>query len=123
MTAGTSGSLRALALYALGCVVVIGLAGGVLTAVFGTGPARSAVWVSAGVALVVQVVAFGIARTFANKGHGIAGWGLGAVICLISLIVYAFAIQVAGLPQSAALLSLATYYSLTELIEAPFLFL
>ena len=123
MTAGKAGNARAIALYALCCVVVIGLAGGVLTAVFEAGPARSAVWVSAGVALVVQVVAFGIARILANGGNAIAGWGLGAVICLASLIIYGFVSRAIGLPLSASLLSLATYYSLTELIEAPFLFL
>ncbi len=123
MTAGESGTVRAFTLYALCCVVVIGLAGGVLMAVFETGPARTAVWVSAGVALVVQMVAFGIARILANGGNAIAGWGLGAVICLVSLIIYGFASRASGLPLNAALLSLATYYSLTELIEAPFLFL
>ena len=124
MTSGKGGSAgRAFTLYALTCVVVIGLAGGVFTALFEGGPARTAVWVSAGVALVVQLVAFGIARTLAKSGNGIAGWGLGAVICLLVLIVYGFASRALGLPQNAALLSLATYFSLTELIEAPFLFL
>ena len=114
---------RAFTLYALSCVVVIGLAAGVFTALFSAGAERQAVWVSAGVALVVQLVAFGIARTLADGGNGIAGWGLGAVICLLVLVVYGFASRAIGLPQSAALLSLATYFSLTELIEAPFLFL
>lgn len=123
MTSEKGGARRAFTLYALSCVVVIGLAGGVFTAVFDAGPARQAVWVSAGVALVVQLVAFGIARALANGGNGIAGWGLGAVICLLALIVYGFASRAIGLPQNAALLSLATYFSLTELIEAPFLFL
>ena len=123
MTSGKRGSTRAFTLYALSCVVVIGLAGGVFTALFAGGPARSAVWISAGVALVVQLVAFGIARALANGGNGIAGWGLGAVICLLVLIVYGLASRAIGLPQNAALLSLATYFSLTELIEAPFLFL
>jgi hypothetical protein len=123
VTRGKGSSGRAFTLYALSCVVVIGLAAGVMTAVFEAGPTRSAVWVSAGVALVVQLVAFGIARTLANGGNGIAGWGLGAVICLLVLIVYGFSSRALGLPQNAALLSLATYFSLTELIEAPFLFL
>ena len=82
-----------------------------------------AVWVSALVALGVQMVAFAIARIMADKGNGIAGWGLGAVICLAALVVFGFASRALGLPQTAALVSLATYFSLTELIEAPFLFL
>jgi hypothetical protein len=126
MTEGKRPSMgkgKALLLYALSCVVVIGLVGGILTAVYGAGREMQAVWVSALVALVVQLVAFTIARTLADEGNGIAGWALGAVICLVALVVYGFASRALGLPQSAALLSLATYFSLTELIEAPFLFL
>ncbi|MES2177867.1 MAG: hypothetical protein V4550_08355 [Gemmatimonadota bacterium] len=113
---------RAIALYGLSCLVVVGLAGGIMTAVFDAA-GRPAVWVSAAVAIVVQLVAFAIARMMADKGNGIAGWGVGALICLAALIVYGFASRALGLPQTAALVSLATYFSLTELIEAPFLFL
>ena len=112
---------RSVLMYALACVVAIGLAGGVLTAVFGTSTERQAVWVSALVALVVQVVAFTLARSMVEGGHGIAGWGLGAVICLVSLVVYGFASRALGLPSNVALLSLATYFFLTELIEPPLL--
>lgn len=112
---------RAVMMYGLACVVAIGLAGGVFTAVFGTTPERQAVWVSAMVALVVQLVAFALARSMVEGGHGIAGWGLGAVICLVALVVYGFASRALGLPSNAALLSLATYFFLTELIEPPLL--
>ena len=122
MTSETS-MFRGLALYALACIVVVGLAGGVLMSVYDAPGESRAVWVSALVALVVQLVAFAIARILADRGTGIAGWGLGAVICLAALVVYGFANRALGLPQTAALVSLATYFSLTELIEAPFLFL
>ena len=112
---------RALALYALACVVIIGLCGGVFTVVFTTAAERQAVWVSAAVAFAVQMVAFAIARLLAEKGNGFAGWGLGAVICLLSLVVYGLLGRAFGLPPNAALISLATYYCLTELIEAPLL--
>jgi hypothetical protein len=112
---------RGLTLYALACVVAIGFAGGVFTAVYSSGPERAAVWISAGVALVVQVVAFAIARVLADGGHGIAGWGLGAVICIIALVVFGLVSRALGLPSNAALLSLATYFFLTELIEPPLL--
>ena len=112
---------RAVLMYGLACVVAIGLAGGVFTAVFSTAPERQAVWVSAIVALLVQLVAFALARSMVEGGHGIAGWGLGAVICLVALVVYGFASRALGLPSNAALLSLATYFFLTELIEPPLL--
>jgi hypothetical protein len=112
---------RAIVLYGLVCLVAIGLAGGVFTAIYADAAGRGAVWVSAGVAFVVQLVAFSIARLMADRGHGIAGWGLGAVICFVTLFVFGFASRAVGLPQNAALLSLATYLFLTELIEPPFL--
>ena len=120
MSAGKSMS-RGLTLYGLACVVAIGLAGGVFTAVYSSGPERSAVWISAVVAFVVQLVAFAIARILADGGHGIAGWGLGAVICIIALVVFGLVSRALGLPSNAALLSLATYFFLTELIEPPLL--
>jgi hypothetical protein len=121
MTAAEKSLGKAVTLYSLLCVVVIGLAGGVFTAVYGSPAERMTVWVSAGVALVVQMLAFAIARILADKGSGIAGWGLGAVICLVTLIVFGFASRALGLPSNAALLSLATYFFLTELIEPPLL--
>jgi hypothetical protein len=112
---------RGLALYTLGCLLVIGLAGAVLAAVYGAAADRRAVLVSAVVALVVQVIAFAIARLLAAGGNGIAGWGLGAFICLTTLVIYGFVSRGLGLPSNVALLSLATFFFLTELIEPPLL--
>ena len=112
---------RGLALYALASLVAIGLAAGVLVAVYGSSAERRAVVVSAVVALVVQVIAFAIARLLAGRGSAIAGWGLGAVICFAVLVVYGFVSRALGLPSNAALVSLATFFFLTELIEPPLL--
>ena len=112
---------RGLALYALACVVAIGLAAGVLAVVYGSPAERRAVMVSAIVALVVQVIAFAIARLLAGRGSAIAGWGLGAVICFAVLVVYGFVSRALELPSNAALVSLATFFFLTELIEPPLL--
>ena len=112
---------RGLALYLLASVVVIGLAGAVFVAIYSAPAERRSVAVSALVALVVQLVAFAIARLLADRGNAIAGWALGAVVCFAALIVYGFVCRSLGLPQTAALLSLATFFFLTELIEPPFL--
>jgi len=110
-----------MALYGLGCVLAIGLSAAVLCVVYGSPGERTAIGISAAFALVVQLVAFGIARLLADQGHGIAGWGIGAVICFVALLVYGFASRAFGLPQNAALISLATFFLLTELIEPPLL--
>jgi len=112
---------RGLALYGLASVVAIGLAAGVFVAVYPEPLARQAVLVSAVVALVVQLVAFAIARLVAATGNAIAGWGRGAMICFAALVVYGFVSRALGLPSNAALLSLATFFFLTELIEPPLL--
>lgn len=112
---------RAIALYALLCLVMIGLAGAVLAMMWGSPLERRAVLVSALVALVVQMIAFAIARLLAANGNGIAGWALGAVICLVVLVIHGFVSRGLGLPSNVALLSLATFFFLTELIEPPLL--
>jgi hypothetical protein len=108
-------------LYCLACLVVVGLAAAVYFAVYSAPAERQTVVVSALVALVVQLVAFAFARILADRGNAIAGWVLGAVVCFAALIVYGFVSRSLGLPQTAAMLSLATFFFLTELIEPPFL--
>ena len=112
---------RAVAMYGLASLLVIGLAGAVLAMVWGAPLDRRAVLVSALVALVVQMVAFAIARLLAATGNGVAGWALGAVICLIVLVIHGFVSRTLGLPSNVALVSLATFFFLTELIEPPLL--
>ena len=127
-TPGTPGSTgtpaaigsRGIVLYALASLALIGVAAGVFSWVY-DGAARQAVLVSAAVAFVLQVLAFVIARLFAASGHAIAGWGLGAVVCLVSLVIYGYVCRALGMPSDAAMLSLATFYFLTEVIEPPFL--
>ena len=112
---------QSIALYTLVCLVVIGLAAAVLAMLWSSPLERRAVLVSALVALVVQMIAFAIARLLAANGNGIAGWALGAVICLVVLVIHGFVSRGLGLPSNVALLSLATFFFLTELIEPPLL--
>jgi hypothetical protein len=113
---------RALFWYVTACLGVIGLALGAMMSLYhGTSAEHRAMLVSAVVALVIQAIAFAIARQFAASGNGIAGWTLGAVICLVALVAYGFVGRAVGLPSNAALLSLATFFFLTELIEPPLL--
>jgi hypothetical protein len=112
---------RGLAYYALASVVAIGVSAGLFVAYYAGPLERRAVLTSAIVALVIQVIAFVIARRMSDRGNAIAGWGMGALICFTSLIAYGFVSRALGLPPNAALLSLATFFFLTELIEPPLL--
>lgn len=119
-TTGLPG-LRGIRLYALASFVVIAVAAGAFSFAWDDGAARQAVLVSAALAYVVQLVAFAVARLLAANGHGIAGWGLGAAFCFVILVVYGFVCRAIGLPTSAGMISLATFFFLTEVIEPPFL--
>ena len=112
---------RGLALYLLASAAAIVVAALVFVMVYEGAADRRAIVVSAVVALVVQGAAGAVARLMAANGNGIAGWSLGAVICFVALFAYGFVCRTVGLPTSAALLSLATFFFLTELIEPPFL--
>lgn len=114
--------LGALPLYGLLSAALIGLAGVFfLLAYRGTDGGTLAVLVSAFVAFVVQMGAFALARSFARGGQAIAGWGMGALVSMGTLVVYGILAGMVDLPREAALLSLATFLFLTELIEPPLL--
>lgn len=85
-----------------------------------TGEVSRAIWTSVGVALVVQVLALLIGRSF-GKERILIGWGMGALLRLVAVLVYAFAIIPAlNLPLAPALLSLVAILFVTTLFE-PFL--
>jgi hypothetical protein len=109
------------AAFALASVGVIGLLGGLLLLVFpGAASARAIAW-SAGVALLVQLAAFTILRRMRSSGAVMIGWGLGSLLRLTALALYAFvAVRSLGFPAVPALVSLATFLFATMFLE-PFL--
>ena len=85
-----------------------------------TGETSRAIWTSVGVAVVVQVLALLVGRSF-GKDRVLVGWGLGALLRLVTVVVYGFAIIPAlGLPLAPALLSLVVILFVTTVFE-PFL--
>lgn len=114
--------MKPVQLYAILSAGAILLAGLFLVMAFReTDRGLDAVLVSAVVALVIQVGAFALAMQYARRGQAIAGWGLGALISFGTLIVFGALAGMVGLPRNVALLSLATFLFLTELIEPPLL--
>ena len=79
-----------------------------------------AIWTSVGVAVVVQVLALLVGRSF-GKDRVMIGWGMGALLRLLTVLVYGFAVVPAlGLSMAPALLSLVVILFVTTLFE-PFL--
>jgi hypothetical protein len=113
---------RALLRYAALSAAAIALIALALTLLVYTAPLeRHSVMISAAVALPIQVLAFGVAWLMARANHGIAGWGVGAIVSLLTLVIYGTVARGAGLHSGAALVSLAAFLFVTELIEPPLL--
>ncbi|MBX3132174.1 MAG: hypothetical protein KF689_02150 [Gemmatimonadaceae bacterium] len=80
-----------------------------------------AFWVSAGIAMLVQVLAFSVARPFVRT-NPIAGWGLGALLRFAAVGIHAVVgAKALGLPFGPALMSLVGFLFVTMLVEPFFL--
>ena len=112
--------MKRFASYAGTCAAIILVIGGVAWTL--TSPdGRPAVLAAAGVAFVVQLIAFAIARQM-QDANLFLGWGLGSLLRLITLAL--FALIVARLwraPLTPALLSLAGFLFITTVVEPLFL--
>ncbi len=80
-----------------------------------------AVWTSAVLALCVQLVAFAIARPFVAQ-NPIAGWGLGSLLRMLVLMLYAVVgTKALELALGPALISFAGFLFVTMIAEPLFL--
>lgn len=112
--------MKPLGLYAASCVAIIAVTGGIAWAF--TGPqGRQTVAVSASLALAVQMVAFAVARQLQPR-HLMLGWGLGSVLRLAALVLYAVVVaRLWRAPLAPALLSFAAFLFVTTVVEPIFL--
>jgi hypothetical protein len=108
---------KALARYGL-VLAAVALAGGALLSLAFRGPGeRWAVWASAGVAVVLQLVAFIAGRAVGYAGL-MARMGAGALVRFVGLIAYAFLAALAfKFPPVAALVTLAAILFASSLLE------
>ncbi len=110
----TNGGFTRYAVATLGTVIVAGI---LLSLLFrGPGDA-AAIWISAALAVAVQLAAFPLGR-LAGVNNVMARMGAGAILRLLTLVVYAVLVaKVLMLPLAAALVSLAAFFFLTTLLE------
>lgn len=107
-------------LYAAGCVVAIALIGAIAWA-FTDAAGHATILVSAAIALAVQVTAFTVARLLQPR-HLLLGWGLGSVLRLVVLVIYAVVVaRLWGAPLTPALLSFVAFLFVTTVFEPVFL--
>jgi len=98
----------------VGVVLVVGA---LLSIAFHDPADIAAIGLSGAIALTVQLAAFAIAR-LPGLDNVMARMGTGAILRLVTLVVYAIVVaKVLLLPLVAALISLAAFFFLSTLIE------
>jgi hypothetical protein len=111
--------MRGFAEYATSCILIIAIIGAIAW-IFTDRAGQQVVLVSAGLAFVVQLVAFLVARV--QRRNLLLGWGIGSVLRLVALVLYA--VVVARLWRASigpALLSFVAFLFVTTVVEPVFL--
>lgn len=114
-------NVRALGFFAGVSAALIIIATIVLRFYFRTVEQHHAMLVSAGLAFAVQFGSYALLRP-ARRGKGAPGellirWGIGAVLRLFVVVVYAPIARIMFLAVEAALVSLVTFFFLTMMAE------
>ena len=112
---------RALAFFAGVSGALIIVATIILRTWFGTVEQHHAMLISAGLAFAVQLGSYALLRPV-RPGKGAPGelmirWGIGAVLRLFVLVLYAPLARIINLSLDAALVSLVTFFFLTMMAE------
>jgi hypothetical protein len=112
---------RALGLFAVVSAALIIIATVILRTYFRTVDEHRSMLVSAGLAFAVQLGTYALLRP-GRSGHSAPGvllirWGIGAVVRLLVLVLYAPVARVMFLSLDAALVSLVTFFFLTMMAE------
>ena len=101
----------------IGLSVMVGSTA-LLLLLFGTSQGRRAVEVSAVIALVVQTLSFVMVRNAPPQKVFVA-WGASATLRFLALVVYGFVLlEPLHLPPVPALVSLATLFFITTVLES-----
>ena len=112
---------RALGFFAGVSAALIIVATIILRSYYRTVEQHDAMLISAGLAFAVQLGSYSLLRP-ARPGHGAPGelmlrWGIGAVLRLFVVILYAPLARVVNMSVEAALVSLVTFFFLTMMAE------
>src|SRR5687767_7436503 len=113
--------VKSVALFTAVTAAIIFHAWLLLRLVFTSDAQHQALLLSAGLAFAVQVGAFAFLAPgksgAAAPGELLLRWGMGAVLRLVVLVMFAVLATVMKLPLDAALVGLATYFFLTMIAE------
>ncbi len=105
----------------LSAVGVVVLVVGAVAWAFTDGAGRQTILVSGGLTMVVQGATFAIARSM-RSANPMVGWGLGSLVRLGSLVLYALVVaRLWHAPVTPALLSYAAMLFVSMVVEPVFL--
>ncbi|HEU4990847.1 MAG: hypothetical protein KGL93_07905 [Gemmatimonadota bacterium] len=109
--------MKAFGGFVLAAAGLIGASMGALMLLFPSAADHEALELTAVVAFAVHVAAFAAARML-RRGNLWVAWGVGSVLRLGALVVYAaLVVKVLALPPAPALIGCATFLFLPTLIE------
>ena len=112
--------MKAFGLYVLSCVLIVAILAAIAFAFAGPAGQR-VVLASASLTIAVQILAFGIARAL-QRQNLMLGWGLGSVLRLVALVLYALVVaKLWRAPITPALLSFVAFLFATTVVEPVFL--
>jgi hypothetical protein len=112
--------VRGFAEYLTACVLSIAIIGAIAWTL-ATPAGRPMVVTSAGLAFAVQLAAFGLARLYRRRNL-LVGWGLGSVLRVVALVIYAVVVaRLLRAPVAPALLSFMAFLFVTTVVEPIFL--
>lgn len=113
--------MKRVALYVVLSGLIIGLLAGLASVFVVPGVGRQAIWASASLAFVVQMIAFMVVRLLPAE-QVMIGWGLGAILRIVSVVVWGvFIHKVWRAPIAPGLLSYAAFLFVTTIVEPVFL--
>jgi hypothetical protein len=109
--------MRAIGAFLAVSLALVALIGWILGFFYASPAEQRAIWVSAGISVVVQAVTFAIMRIVPRE-HVMAGWGIGSFLRFAVLGLYGLVVAKAlGLPGEAALVSLAAFLFVSTIVE------
>jgi len=108
---------KAFSRYAVATTGTILVVGALLSLLFHAPGDAAGIWLSAAIAVAVQLAAFPLGR-LAGVNNVMARMGTGAILRLLTIVVWALLVaKVIMLPLTAALVSMAAFFFLTTLLE------
>ena len=108
-----------MARFGLLLVALIAVTGWMLSRAFTSDADRHAILVSGILATAVQMGTFGLVQLTGRRNAVLAGWGMGAILRGLALILYGLIFaKLLGLPPASALTSFAVFLFASMLLES-----